>query len=334
MFDFDDKNFLENVINNYIQMTLPENINFAVKQIADLLNEKKGKVEEKNWFAYFDLLIFSNNRTKFDKATELYAKVLQKSPPSWREIQYSSNFEETNLIKISNLSTLSAARIKDFIDIVKQGNSYSRIDFSNTQFETDEGDLSLSGVEVLKNLFYEIKGCKCQIIGQINLVKYLEKKIETDYNDLPEDFWLLLLEVYQCLGNVNAYENLAFQYIEKFEKSVLDFNKKHVLIIEEEKKNENFILSIDVEKTEIVQLSYELSEKLNQAQQNKIEIDFEKVQLIRYSALEELSKFILEHADLLKEKDLIFKNVNQVTYTSLEIMGIDFDLVQCKMIKY
>lgn len=189
-------------------------------------------------------------------------------------------------------------------------------------------------MEVLKNLFYEIKGCKCQIIGQINLVKYLEKKIETDYNDLPEDFWLLLLEVYQCLGNVNAYENLAFQYIEKFEKSVLDFNKKHVLIIEEEKKNENFILSIDVEKTEIVQLSYELSEKLNQAQQNKIEIDFEKVQLIRYSALEELSKFILEHADLLKEKDLIFKNVNQVTYTSLEIMGIDFDLVQCKMIKY
>lgn len=330
MIDVDSKNYLEEVINNYIQMPSlnNEHITYGITQMANYLNAKKGKVLEKNWRAYFDFLIFNHDLSKFEKATELYTKVLKKSPPAWREIDQKVENEATNIIKFSDLRTISKDKIKDFINTVKNEIAYSRIDFSNTDFENE----TLNNIELLHYLFSEIKGQKCQILGQINLTNFLEERI---HKGASKEYWTLLLEIYQCVGNKADYETLSMDYITKFEESVLDYNAKFILSTSEEKFEELSVLTMskEVDKSEIIQLTYFLNEKLNQEAQI-IEIDFQNTQLINYSALEELSKFILNNSQIIKEKSLIFTNVNQVTLTSMEIMGIDFELVSYKMIKY
>lgn len=330
--DVDSKNFLEEVVNNYIQLPTDgkAHIKYGIQQMMNLLKDKKGKVSEKNWRAYFDFLFFDNNIEKFEKAAESYTKVLKKSPPVWRETENKEENEATNVIKIGDLSTISKARIKDFINTVQNENSYSRIDFSNTDFTKE----SLEGIALMQELFHEIRGYKCQILGQINLTNFLENKIKKE-NQENKEYWLLLLETYQCVGNKNDYENLSLDYITKFEESVLDYNEKYVLNdIEDAPKEINvFSMSKEVNKSEIIQMTYFLNEKLNQDKQI-IEIDFINTQVINYNALEELSKYILNNASLMKNKTLLFKNVNQVLLTSMEIMGIDFDLISYKMIKY
>ena len=329
--DLNSKNFLEEVVNNYIQLPTNENehIKYGINQMTKYLNLKKGKVLEKDWQAYFDLLFFEENHQKFEKATELYTKVTLKSPPIWRDFEVKKEHEATNVIKFSDLYSISKARIEDFIDTVKNELAYSRIDFSNTDFTRENKE----SIELLKTLFYEIQGCKCQIIGQINLTNFLENKVKEDSTD--QSYWLLLLAIYQCVGNRTDYENLAMEYVIKFEESVLDYKPQFVLISEENKIKQLDIMEMskEVDKSEIVQLTYLLNEKLMQ-EEKMIEIDFNNTQTIYYSALEELSKFILKNSELIKEKSVFFKNVNRIVLTAMEVMGIDFNLISYKMVKY
>ena len=48
--DVDSKNFLEEVVNNYIQLPTDgkAHIKYGIQQMMNLLKDKKGKVSEKN----------------------------------------------------------------------------------------------------------------------------------------------------------------------------------------------------------------------------------------------------------------------------------------------
>lgn len=328
--NIDNKNYLEEMITNYIQLPTVGNahIEYGITNITRYLNAKKGKVSEKYWRAYFDFLFFSKNKKKYETASELYSKVLKKSPPDWRNIKIKEESSRMpNVIKIMDLKSISKERIKDFIETIKES-SYSRIDFSNTDFEKED----LVSITNIKELFANIKGEKCQILGQINFCNYLEQKIKQEDNKI---YWNLLLDVYQCLGNKADYETLSMDYIDKFEESVLDYNQKNILVSIEDNEQDLGILktSKNIELNEIINLTYFLEEHLNQ-DKYEIEIDFNNTQFISYSALEELSKFILNNMDEIKNKNVIFKNLNQITYTSMEVMGVDFNIVNHKMIKY
>lgn len=338
MINVKSPNFLEELIYQYTK--LPTNnreyLDFGLENLTAYLNANAGKVHEKYWRIYFDFLFFLNNYNKFEKAAELYTKVLKKSPPNWRETKEEEFSGMNNVMKITNINHISKAKVLDFIESAKT--KYSKLDFSATHFQSEENNES--SIELLRFLFHSIRGLKCQILGEVNLISFLEQEIKK--NHVHQETFLLLLEIYQCVGYREKYEELALDYIDKFEESVLDYNKKYVLVNENDNDNvldeKEFCLSEKVDKSEIIQLEQWLFNKLQKQEGQQhfdlIQIDCKNTKIIDFTALEYLAKSINNNSSVFKDKNIVFKNLAQIVYSSMEILGVDKHIVKLKLIKY
>ena len=171
------------------------------------------------YFLLFDLLGNLGRRDEFDAAALDFAVRFETSPPA---------FNDRSDVKDPALATgggqyfaltgvLDSTAAQQFVELAKaaEKNQVLRIEFGNI------GAVAQSGATQLLQHLQAFKKSRHDLVfsGTEHLIKLLTSSIETGRRSDPQEFWMLLLEMYQFQQMQAAFEETALDYCITYEVS-------------------------------------------------------------------------------------------------------------------
>jgi ABC-type transporter Mla MlaB component len=182
-----------------------------------LLKDILGSGDHRAWHMLFDLYSIQNREKDFDQLALDYAMRFETSPPVWQKIGATSNNnapqDQTTCLEFPRLLDKTAtATLRDGIAATDK-KTVVRIDFSHIEMVdesgADECAKILSAARKTKR--------KLQVSGVDRLIALLQDLNRATHSRAVH--WLLLLELYQTLGQQENFEDLAVDYAVRFEVS-------------------------------------------------------------------------------------------------------------------
>ena len=289
---------LEDFLIELMQQPLQRNqyVNYGIEKIKKIISSSKEQ-EEKIWLIYLDLLKIQGEEKKFQDISRLYFKTFFKSPPEWIKDEGK---------KVPKINFLKYQKGVDLTEFLSLQHYYSTLDFSTTDFS------SIEDIDLKKIGFILQKTHGCRILGSVNLIKFLQSKIEIE--NKKEDF-LLLLSLLNYLDDEENYNVEALKFLKLFEKTPPDFSPKKI-----KKDRDSYQLPLLVNKTDVVDITMFIDEQIKKGVKI-IKLNAEYCNFLSYSAIEELSKFLILNKS---EKNLvIITNCSNLIGFPLSTMGID-----------
>ena len=170
------------------------------------------------WHMLFDLYGIQNREKEFDQLALDYAMRFETSPPVWQKIGGNSatkpqQAQTTSLELPGLLDKKAAATLREGIAATPTKNAMVRIDFSGIAM-IDE-----SGADECARILAAARKArrKLQVSGVDRLIALLQDLNRATHSRAVH--WLLLLELYQTLGQEENFEDLAVDYAVRFEVS-------------------------------------------------------------------------------------------------------------------
>ena len=171
------------------------------------------------WLCLFELLILLGRRTAFEQLALAYAKRFEQSPPAWIEPALQAvemGMTTGGSAQISLTGTLNATigeTLKKVIQMA-QTNTVVRLELSKLT------DANNDGCTLLRRALTALKkaGRECLLGSPQVLADILVKKVEMGKRE-DEAMWMVLLDLYQMIGDQNAFEDAAVNYAVTFEVS-------------------------------------------------------------------------------------------------------------------
>lgn len=177
-----------------------------------------GASAERLWRMLLDLLQVLEDRQAFEKLGMEFAQVCEKSPPTWREESQSapkpaaSSSQTTVMLQgvIAGSDSPGFAKLREALD-KKQP---MQVNLSKL------ASLDNFAAGVLCEMFRKARkqGLAITLEGAEGCVERLESRLVAGQQDY-EHGWLLLLELYQLLGNQERFDEKAVDYAITFEVS-------------------------------------------------------------------------------------------------------------------
>ncbi|MBL0074860.1 MAG: hypothetical protein KA388_08490 [Rhodocyclaceae bacterium] len=178
------------------------------------------------WLCLFELLILLGRRTAFEQLALAYAKRFEESPPTWIEpaLQAAEMGMTTGgSAQISLTGTLNAGIGETLKKVMQmaQTNTVVRLELSKLT------DANSDGCTLLRRALTALKkaGRECLLGSPKVLADILAKKVEMGKRE-DEAMWMVLLDLYQIIGDQNAFEDTAVNYAVTFEVSPPSFDAK------------------------------------------------------------------------------------------------------------
>lgn len=169
------------------------------------------------WHMLFDLYGIQNREKEFDQLALDYAMRFETSPPVWQKIGGNGAAKpqqaQTASLELPGLLDKKAAvTLREDIAAATK-NAMLRIDFSGIAM-IDE-----SGADECAHILAAARKAKrkLQVSGVDRLIALLQDLNRATHSRAVH--WLLLLELYQTLGQEENFENLAVDYAVRFEVS-------------------------------------------------------------------------------------------------------------------
>lgn len=293
---------LEDFLIELMQQPLQKNqyVNYGINKIKKIINSNKNQ-DENLWLIYLDLIKIQGDEKKYYDISKLYFKTFFKSPPEWIKD------EGKKIPKINFLKYQKGIDIKEFLS--KQ-HYYSTIDFSTTDFNLmEENDF--------KNIAFILNNTQnCKILGGINLIKFLQDRINSENLITKEDDFLLLLSLLNYLDDEDGYNKEGLKYIYTFLKTPPDYK---INKLKNKRDKDTYLLPLLVNKTDVVEIIMFIDEQIKNGVKI-IKLNAEFCNFLSYSAIEELSKYLIMNQNV---KNLIlFVNCSNLISLSLSTMGI------------
>ncbi len=210
---------------------------FANGQAADALERMKealgmdelGAWKLQVWLMIFDLLQHLDRRAEFDELALDFAVKFERSPPLWVDPPPKAPASAAGRPGAANIvlsGTLGAQSARAFEQLEKSADKQARmrLDFSKIQGVEAEGAQLLLGT--LKRLRVGKK--EVVLSGEAQLVKALRERAQAGDAGVDQSVWLLLLDIYQQLGQMNEFEEAAVDYAVTYEVSPPSYDPKAV----------------------------------------------------------------------------------------------------------
>jgi ABC-type transporter Mla MlaB component len=186
----------------------------AERMLRDMLNTG----DRRAWHMLFDLYGIQNREKEFEQLALDYAMRFETSPPVWQKLGGSNATSKPQQAQAASLE-LPGLLDKNAAAILREGISAAakpsvvRIDFSRIEM-VDE-----SGADGCAQILASARKAKrkLQVSGVDRLIALLRDLIRATHS--REVHWLLLLELYQTLGQQDSFEDLAVDYAVRFEVS-------------------------------------------------------------------------------------------------------------------
>lgn len=173
--------------------------------------------DRRAWHMLFDLYCVQNREKEFEQLALDYAMRFETSPPVWQKIGCNGaakpqQAQAASLELPSLLDKTAAAALREGIGATAK-NTAVRIDFSRIAMIDETG-----ADECAKILAAARKAKrKLQVSGVDTLIALLQDLNRATHSRAVH--WLLLLELYQTLGQQESFEDLAVDYAVRFEVS-------------------------------------------------------------------------------------------------------------------
>jgi ABC-type transporter Mla MlaB component len=173
--------------------------------------------DRRAWHMLFDLYSIQNREKEFEKLALDYAMRFETSPPVWQKIGGSGSSKpqqaQTASLELPGLlNKTAAAALQEGIAATAKSDVV-RIDFSHIEMVDESG-----ADECVRILSAARKAKrKLQVSGVDRFIALLQDLNRATHSRAVH--WLLLLELYQTLGQQENFEDLAVDYAVRFEVS-------------------------------------------------------------------------------------------------------------------
>lgn len=193
----------------------------AMRRLETALKTKEnlGDSALKVWSGLFDLAQSLGRRSAFDSLAIAFAKRFERSPPAWIETSVGSSAvnasaDAANAIALTG--TLNATVAETLKQAMKLAQTSAEIHVDLSQLAGADNDGAMLLMRAVTGL---AKAKKRVIFGNPgHLAQMLSPTLITGERK-DEALWLLLLELYQQIGQQDPYEDAAVSYAVTFEVS-------------------------------------------------------------------------------------------------------------------
>lgn len=296
---------------------------YASNQIDMAESMLKGVLETNDrraWLMLFDLHCIQNREKDFEQLALDYAVRFETSPPVWQKSN-GNGASKAQQVQIASLELPglldknAAATLREgIVEIDKK--SVVRIDFSRIEMVDESG-----ADECAKILSAALKAKrKLQVSGVDRLIALLQDLNRATHSRAVH--WLLLLELYQTLGQQEAFEDLAVDYAVRFEVSPPSWSDVQAAVVVQAAPLEP--------EDDAIQLSGEITPSTDSALQqmssyaathSEVLVDLSKVTRVDYGSVSQLISVLMQC--LGSGKPITLRGHNALIHELFRVMGID-----------
>jgi len=189
---------------------------------AAVRGEDLGRYAQRAWGMLFELYQLEARRQDFDRLAVEFAAKFETSPPTWAagEEPAAAAKAPVNKSSVSLSGALNAKAQETLKQVFKiaEKSPAVRLEVGKVTEVDEQGCAMLNAV--LKQMKKARKEC---VLGGAEKLAALTAKCTAVGERTNEQAWLLLLELYQQLGNQEAFEDAAVNYAVTFEVSPPSF---------------------------------------------------------------------------------------------------------------
>lgn len=200
---------------------------FANGQADEALQRMKAALEQdalgawklQAWLMIFDLLQHLGRHAEFDELALEFAVRFERSPPLWVDPppKAPATAGTRGAANMALSGTLGSQSASAFQQLEKSAEKQTRLklDFSRLQGVEPEG------AKLLLATLRHLRAAKKEVVlaGEAQLVKALRDSAKAGDASVDQAVWLLLLDVYQQLGQMTEFEEAAVDYAVTYEVS-------------------------------------------------------------------------------------------------------------------
>jgi ABC-type transporter Mla MlaB component len=283
----------------------------------------KGLLESKDrraWHMLFDLYCIQNHEKEFEQLALDYAVRYETSPPVWQRSNGNGaakpQQEQATRLELPGLLDKNAvATLQEFISTTDK-KAVAHIDFSHIEMVDEAGAAECASI-----LSQALKAKrKMQVSGVDRLIALLKDLNRATHSRAVH--WLLLLELYQTLGQQDNFENLAVDYAVRFEVSPPSWSEVRAAEVVQTAPAEP--------SDDALQLSGEITpgnDKVLQqlvsyaANHNEVLVDLSHVTRIHYGSVSQFISVLMQW--LGSGKPITLRGHNALIHELFRVMGID-----------
>ncbi len=285
-----------------------------------LLKDVLASGNRRAWHMLFDLYSIQNREKDFEQLALDYAVRFEASPPVWHKIGGNAatkpqQAQTTNLELPGLLDKKAAATLAEGIATTDKKTAV-RIDFSRIEM-VDE-----SGAEECTRILGAARKAKrkLQVSGVDRLIALLQ-----DLNRATHSrgvHWLLLLELYQTLGQQDNFEDLAVDYAVRFEVSPPSWSEVQAAEVVQTEPA--------APRDDALRLSGEITPANDSALQQfgsyaaehqEVLVDLSQVTRVDYGSVSQLISVLMQ--SLGSGKTVTLRGHNALIHELFRVMGID-----------
>jgi len=169
------------------------------------------------WLMLFDLFENQGRRAEFEAAAIKYAIRFETSPPAFNDRSDVKTSAPASCHQFAFAGKLDMAAAKQFGNLRTMAGKHRalRIDLSKVEQITPDGSDQLRACLAALHK----SGHAVTLASAEHAIALLKGQIEIGRSDLPETYWLLLLDLYQELGLQEPFEEAALSYCITYEVS-------------------------------------------------------------------------------------------------------------------
>lgn len=276
--------------------------------------------DRRAWHMLFDLYCMQNREKDFEQLALDYAVRFETSPPVWQKpsgngVPKPQQAQSTRLELPGLLDKNAAAVLREGIEATDK-KAVAHIDFSHIEMVDESG-----AAECAKILSSALKTKrKLQVSGVDRLIALLQDLNRATHSRAVH--WLLLLELYQTLGQQDNFEDLAVDYAVRFEVSPPSWSEVRAAEV---------IQTAPIEpRDDALQLSGEITPSNDSVLQqlvsyaathNEVLVDLTQVTRVHYGSVSQFISVLMQC--LGSGKTITLRGHNALVHELFRVMGID-----------
>lgn len=291
-------------------------IEVAERMLKDILATS----DRRAWLMLFDLYCIQNREKDFEQLALDYAVRFESSPPVWQKTSGNgapkTQQEQAASLELPGLlDKNSAATLREAIAATDK-KAVVRINFSRIEMVdesgADECAKVLSAARKIKR--------KLQVSGVDRLIALLQDLNRATHSRAVH--WLLLLELYQTLGQQEQFEDLAVDYAVRFEVSPPSWSEVQAAVVVQAAPAEPLDDALRLS-GEITPSTDSVLQQLGSyaATHNEVMVDLSKVTRVDYGSVSQFIGVLMKC--LGSGKTITLRGHNALIHELFRVMGID-----------
>ncbi|HEY9097433.1 MAG TPA: STAS domain-containing protein [Thiobacillus sp.] len=295
-------------------------IEMAERMLQDIMSAG----DRRGWHMLFDLYAIQHREKDFEQLALEYAVRFETSPPVWQKTNGNGNGASTAKAQPAQVTSLelpglldkkAVATLKEAIDATDK-KAVVGINFSRIELVDESG-----AEECAKILSSALKAKrKLQVSGVDRFIALLLDLNRATHSRAVH--WLLLLELYQTLGQQEPFEDLAVDYAVRFEVSPPSWNEVQAAVVVQAPAVEPADDALQLS-GEITPSNDSMLQQLGSyaATHDIVLVDLSKVTRVDYGSVSQFISVLMQC--LGSGKAITLRGHNALIHELFRVMGID-----------